>query len=265
MSLIYGLPAWQSYHPRNDPNAPIVLCFGDSWFWYPIPGIGNLCNRFVTFARHEAIDFVALGAIGMDIADPGKPLLTELQTFMQWEARSLDLIMVSGGGNDIAGPEDLDPLLQPGTPDDISTWFQQMLLQQKLARIAAGFQRVVHLRDTFCPQVPIVTHGYDYAHASGLALLWFSPWIRPSLDAIGMPRAMHSAAVRYVVDRLVAIQLTMAASPGYAFIDTRGTLTAQDWDNELHPTGAGFDKLARHFYPLLERTFPGWVHKPRWL
>lgn len=124
MAIKFGLSAWQEYVPRGDPNAPIVLCFGDSWFQYPIPGIGNLSFNLLQFGKHQAIDIVALGNNGMEIANPGKRLLADLQFFLQWESKTVDMIAISGGGNDFAGANDLDPLLKKGKNGNPASWFK---------------------------------------------------------------------------------------------------------------------------------------------
>ena len=263
MALKFGLDEWKNYHPRNDDNAPIVLCFGDSWFWYPIPGIGNLSNRFLDFGKYQAIDFVAIGKNGMEIAYPGKGILTDLTTFLQWESSTVDMICVSGGGNDFAGADDLDPLLKKGKPSDVATWFKPKEIKDLFDNIQKGYERVIYLRNTFCPTVPIVTHCYDYAHATGKGLLWFSPWIKPSLEKIGMPSALHADAVKFIINELADIQTNLVGNL-YHFVDTRNLLTLEDWSNELHPTGEGFNKIARPFYPVFEKYMPDWVRKPRW-
>lgn len=264
MALKFGMSDWQRYRPRDDDNAPIVLCFGDSWFWYPIPGISNLSTRLLDFGRHQSIDIVAIGEVGLEIANPGKRILGELTTFLQWESKTVDIIIISGGGNDFAGADDLDPLLQVGTADNATSWFDEIKTDDLFKNVKTGFQRIIYLRDTFCPKVPIVTHCFDYSQANGEGLLWFSPWIKPSLDKIGMPPALHTAAVKYIIDRLADVQ-TSLSGPNYQFIDTRGLLGPDDWSNELHPTGEGFDKIARPFYPVFAEKFPDWVRKPKWL
>lgn len=263
MALKFGLTEWQQYHPRDDGNAPIVLCFGDSWFWYPIPGIGNLCNRFLDYGRYQSIDIVAIGDNGMEIAVPGKGLLNQLTTFLQWESETVDMIVVSGGGNDFAGPEDLDPLLKKGNGSSAGSWLKKKATDDLFENIKKGYERVVHLRETFCPEVPIVTHCYDYAHATGEGVLWFSPWIKPSFDKIGVPDKLRCEVIKIIIDRLADVQLGCAGSD-YQFVDTRGLLSADDWANELHPTEEGFDKIARPFYPVFEKYFPDWVRKPKW-
>lgn len=263
MALKFGLAEWQQYHPRGDTNAPIVLSFGDSWFWYPIPGIGNLSNRFLDFGRYQAIDIVALGKNGMEIANPGKGILSDLTTFLQWESKTLDMIALSGGGNDFAGADDLDPLLKKGTPNDAASWFKKTETDELFASIKAGYERVIYLRDTFCPSIPVVTHCYDYAQVTGKGLLWFSPWIKPSLDKIGMPQRLHSDAIQFIIDHLADIHVSLSGNL-YHFVDTRNLLGADDWANELHPTGEGFNKIARPFFPVFQKYFPDWVRKPKW-
>lgn len=266
MAIKFGLSAWQEYVPRGDPNAPIVLCFGDSWFQYPIPGIGNLSFNLLQFGKHQAIDIVALGNNGMEIVNPGKRLLADLQFFLQWESKTVDMIAISGGGNDFAGADDLAPLLKKGKNDNAASWFKTKETDELFANIMDGYQKLVYLRDTFCPTVPIVTHSYDYAHATGKGLFWFSPWIKPSFDKIGMPENLHADAVKYIIDHLAAVQesLSLSCQP-YHFVNTRGLLGLSDWANELHPTAEGFQKIASPFYPLFEKYFPDWVRKPKWL
>lgn len=263
MALKFGLDEWKNYHPRGDENAPIVLCFGDSWFWYPIPGIGNLSNRLLDFGKHQDIDFAVIGKNGMEIAYPGKGILSDLTTFLQWESSTVDMICVSGGGNDFAGADDLDPLLKKGKTNDVSSWFKQKETDALFDSIKKGYERVIYLRNSFCPAVPIVTHCYDYAHATGNGLMWFSPWIKPSFDKIGMPEDLRAGAVKYIIDRLADIQISLSGNL-YEFVDTRTLLTLGDWANELHPTGEGFNKIARPFYPVLEKHFKDWMRKPKW-
>jgi len=265
MPNIFGLNAWRDYDAWN-PQAPLVLLFGDSWFAYPIPEVGNLADKFNDFNPLQAMSLVAIGDIGLEIGDPGKHFLYQLSTFLQWEADTVDMIAVSGGGNDFAGPDDLDPLMKQGNATDPKSWFDEAALKALFKSVRAGYERVVHLRDTFCPQVPILTHAYDYAHASGKAVLWLSPWIKPSFDKFGVPDKLRAGAVKVIIDRLAQVQRDLAKKhQNYRFVDTRGTLTAADWSNEIHPTGEGFRKIAGKFFPAFKQQFPDWIAKPKWL
>jgi hypothetical protein len=265
MPLTFGMQNWQNYQ-RKDPGAPLILCFGDSWIQYPFHKDGNLANRFLDFGQAQVMDIVALGENGMEIGDPGKSNLHTLTTFLQFESQAIGMIIISGGGNDFAGSDDLLPLLRFGNGGDVVSWFKSVETAALFSRITRGYERVISLRDTFCPTVPIVTHCYDYAPPTGKGLLGFSPWIRPALDQIGMPTAMQPQAVCYIIDHLAKVQQALAhTTQHFTFVDTRNSLSGPDWDNELHPTFGGFNKIAANFYPSIAQAFPTWVQRPQWL
>lgn len=266
MPNIFGLNDWRKQQEDVDPQAPLVLLFGDSWFWYPIPGVGSLADKFNDFGRGQALSLVSIGDVGMEIGDPGNHLLYQLSAFLEWEAKTVDLIAISGGGNDFAGPDDLDPLMKAGNATNPNSWFKKGEMDALFQRVRSGYERVIYLRDTFCPGVTILTHAYDYAHASGQGFLAFSPWIKPSFDKFGVPPALRPALVRVIINRLAQVQVQLAKkTKNYKFINTRGTLTAQEWSNEIHPTIEGFRKIAGKFYPQFRSRFPDWVVKPKWL
>jgi len=39
-----------------------VLLYGDSWFWSPIPGVGNLADKFNDFGCGQAMSLVSIRA-----------------------------------------------------------------------------------------------------------------------------------------------------------------------------------------------------------
>jgi len=47
------------------------------------------------------------------------------------------------------------------------------------------------------------------------------------------------------------------ANANVVYVRTQGTLGANDWTNELHPTPGGFDKIANKFRSALQNKFPG--------
>jgi hypothetical protein len=263
MPLTFDLTEWRD-HIR--PPTPLVLCFGDSWMHYPFHKDGNLPNRFLQFSAGQSFDIMVLGQNGMEIGAPGKANLHTLTTFLGFERETVEMIVLSGGGNDFAGADDLLPLLKFGVEDDITSWFKAQETAALFSRITRGYENLIYLRDTFCPAAPIVTHCYDYAPPTGKGLLAFSPWIRPALQQIGMPAALHDDAVRYIIDHLAQVQQELAkATKNYHFVDTRNSLQDSDWDNELHPTFDGFNKIAARFYPVFAQLLPQWVRKPAWL
>lgn len=270
MSVKFGLEEWRQYQPRGEPDAPIVLCFGDSWIWYPIPGCENLPTRFNDFGRWEAIDFCCLGENGLEFTNLNRQMLGQIETFLRWEAKTVDMVILSGGGNDLSGPDDLPDLIKKGKSDDAGSWIHTSNLASRIAEIEKTIRRVILLRDTFSGsrEVPILGHAYDYAHSTGEAVLWFSPWLKPTLDEKKVPEKLQDQVVKVLIDKLAEMHVSIAADQSvnhYYFVDTRDQLAPDDWANELHPNRIGFQKIAAQFFPEFEKRFHPWVKTPRWV
>ena len=200
----------------------------------------------------------------MDISDPGKYAMGDLETFLKWEKTDLDMVVLSGGGNDIAGLEDLSEIMQVGDQTDPKSWFEPQSFDDRFDAIQMGLERAAYLCTLFSPGVPILAHCYDYAHASGKSLLWFSAWLKPAFDRFGVPDELRSDVVRVMINELAARNVRIAnKAEHYHFIDTRGTLKTSDWANELHPNKGGFNKIAKRFYLDFERHLDG-VEEPNW-
>jgi hypothetical protein len=108
-------------------------------------------------------------------------------------------------------------------------------------------------------EIPILIHGYDYPVPDGRGFLggWWilpGPWLEPGFRqkgyAVLADRVPLAAAL---IDRLNAMLATVVAMPEFSHVthvDLRGTLSGQPgdykqwWDNELHPTSAGFKLVA---------------------
>jgi lysophospholipase L1-like esterase len=264
MALLFQLDAWHKYERPED--SPVILLFGDSWFHYPIPGNGNLSNQLLNFGRSQSMDFVAIGESGLEINSPDKAYLHDATTFLVWEKNTVDMIIISGGGNDCTGMDDLPKMLKPGQANDAASWFNLENVKTTFNDIRRGYERIIAMRDQLCPAVPILSHCYDYPEVTGKGVLGISPWIKPSLDNIGMPSALHHDAAKFIINQLAELQADLANKhENYQFIDTRNSLEPGDWANELHPTARGFQKIAANFFAPLQQAFPDWVRKPQWL
>ena len=87
----------------------------------------------------------------------------------------------------------------------------------------------------------------DYTQGRYRRALGGSAWLRPALVEARVPLRLHRPAVKLVIDRFAEIfgNIAAASSGRVIFVDSRGTLTrSTQWANELHPTPAGFKKIA---------------------
>lgn len=105
-------------------------------------------------------------------------------------------------------------------------------------------------------QPEIIVHSYDYPVPDGrgfdlLCLKVTGPWLAKAMDACKVPpdMALRQAVCRVLMDRLHG-EFSRFASPEQRIhlVDSRGVLSSgrdykEDWDNELHPTPKGFDKI----------------------
>ena len=92
----------------------------------------------------------------------------------------------------------------------------------------------------------MVVHNYDYAIPTGKGFFLFGKWLKAPMDLAQVPSALRRPLIRELVDRL-EIMLKGLDDPvaQVRCVDSSGTLTEDEWANELHPTPEGFDRIVR--------------------
>lgn len=166
---------------------------------------------------------------------------------------TVKVILFSGGGNDFIG--NLLNMLKPDCSGETtaSACFQTAEFDAQFARIKQAYVELIALRDQHRPNVPIVTHQYDYATPSNKGVLWFNSWVNPSLDFAKVPVALRLDLVHILIDRFSAT-LASLQDAQFIVIPTAGTLQdASDWENEIHPSHSGIKKLTAKFEPVLRK------------
>jgi hypothetical protein len=103
------------------------------------------------------------------------------------------------------------------------------------------------------PGIKVVSHTYDFCLPSphGYELFDLFPigesWIYPYLVEKGFSDGgERQAVIRYMLKRFgERLERVRARYPNRLFIaPTQGTLAPNQWRNEIHPTRAGFRKIA---------------------
>ena len=171
-------------------------------------------------------------------------------------------ILLSGGGNDIAG-EEFELLLNhaasglPAVNDDIVRGVIDVRLRAAYARIISGITTVAL---GFLPRpIPILTHGYARPVPDGRGFLGGfgplpGPWLRPGFLKKGYPDLQANKVVMAnLIDRFNAMVSDITAHPQFAhvqYLDLRPKLpNGADyktyWANELHPTTGFFQRHRR--------------------
>ncbi len=250
-------------------NAPgkVVLAEGDSWLdkFTPIPVDGtNLLDAIRTPFEASVVDIAQVGDTSRDIVSGWQLKRTrKILNFFDFDA-----IILSVGANDLknlyAGK--IEAMVEGGlTATEIETLLQPATYSQDFASVVANVQTFISLRDAspsaITRSAPILLNGYDYfqprpAKAEVFAGSNFGPgpWVYPALHAAGLSATKMKAAADAVINELNrSLCAAFGASTNVHVIDTRGILTPApanstsavgDWLDEIHPSKAGFDKLA---------------------
>ncbi len=247
-----------------------LVAAGDSWFNYPLHN--DVLNwleddhgyTIESSAHHgDAIEAMAyrdgqLDKIGRCIEK------------VKAQGASPKAILLSGGGNDIAGKE-FGMLLNNAT-SKIGGWNAEVVDGVLNERIMIAFKAMLVGIDAMCrgklgESRPVLVHGYDYIVPDGRGFLGIlaGPWLQPGFrEKLFEDLATNVALMRSVIDSFnqMLSQLATEADFQYVrFVDLRNTLSTELrddayrrwWDNELHPTGLGFRAVAEKFAAELNR------------
>jgi lysophospholipase L1-like esterase len=244
-------------------TAGVLVAEGDSWFDYPFNDVLRLLEDEHGFdvesVAHKGDRVEDMAYSGGQLEEFARRLEKLLRA-----ARVPRAILLSGGGNDIAG-EEFALLLNHAASQQ--TGFNERIVRGVIDdRIKSAYLTIVSAISAVCRSylgrtIPIITHGYDYPVPDGRGFLgggWFlpGPWLEPGFRQKGYAdRAHNSRLLVELIDRFNAMLRSASATAGFhhvRYLDLRGTLSntsnyKTDWANELHPTARGFRMVAEQF------------------
>lgn len=242
---------WDEESMRNAGIFPTILAIGDSWFWYPFPG-GSLVSYLgplVDSREHVILAKGMNGAEAFDYVD-GKYRRSVNEALRLYGA-SLSAVFISGGGNDFAGLNDMRPLLNL---DCTSAQSAEECFQSGDSGLSGFLERMDQHYRTLIGRIytrtsldcKIVMHSYDYAIPDGRGVFGGKGWLKPALVGAKVPESLQQDCIRYLIDAFHEVLRVIATGdPQHLLlVDSRGTLAAKDWANELHPKGSGFKIIA---------------------
>jgi hypothetical protein len=238
-------------------TAGYLLAVGDSWFDYPIHDIlTRLDDNYGYNIESSAHRGDPIEAMVSRVGQLDK--FTRCMDKIVALGATPKAILVSGGGDDIAGNEfgmlinniDLSPI--PG-------WNDQVIAGVVDSRIAAAYRLMIASINSLCQKnlgrtFPILVHGYDYPVPDGRGFLGGGgllpgPWLKPGFDEkLFSDLNQTTQMMTTIIDRFNTMLQSLVKEPGFQnviYIDLRKTLSnsltdyKDWWANEIHPNAGG--------------------------
>lgn len=225
-----------------------ILAHGDSWFSYPkilLTGgsvIDHLSDRLELPIKNMA--HAGDGTETMLGLRKREELICNLPDY--------DVLLFSGGGNDIAGDQFI-LWVEDNKGTGIDAAINRLALRHKLDSIEDNYRDLIQIRDETNPNCLLVTHGYDFPIPSDQGVCGLGPWLKPGLVHCGWTDPIDQfEIVKWVMQefdaRLTSIEAEQKRlGKRHVHVRTQGTLGASDWANEIHANRQGLDKLAAKF------------------
>ena len=251
-------------------TAGFLVAAGDSWFDYPFHDILKLLedehgyNTESAAHRGESIESMAYQGGQLD-------KFSRCVDKVKAHGVIPKAVLLSGGGDDIAGDE-FGMLLNNAT-SPIAGWNDDVVDGVLNERILIAYKQMIAFINSLCQKdvgkvLPILVHGYDYPVPDGRGFLggwpFPGPWLEPGFneklfsDLPTNVRLMHAIIDRF--NEMLAKLPQDTAFSNVHYLDLRNTLSSelnddayqQWWANELHPTKKGFEAVTNKFADVLK-------------
>jgi lysophospholipase L1-like esterase len=218
-----------------------VVAEGDSWFQYPFlldDVVDQLFDRWAIYCCSAAGDLLNDMARQDEL---GAAVIAERP----------DIVILSGGGNDLLGDGRLARFLRPHTQGLAPGDYILPEFDGLLTSVIETYRDLIAKILQPPGQRRVVCHSYDYPVPNG------GQWLGRPMQKLGIANSQtQRAIVRLLIDKFHEALSQMAAGFGgsVTVADCRGTVGASEWHDELHPTSAAFKRVARIICAAAERT-----------
>lgn len=278
---IAGLTS-QGFGPLGNEPLDHIIAEGDSWFAYPgLDVLGAMSGgKLSGGARYRVYSAAKAGDMVESMAYDGEQLEGFLAEF--WKVRDagrqslVKAILLSGGGNDIAGQEFHILLNHASSSLGATAPLDEPLADAFIDRLGRSLESLIGTARRFSEtilqrnDIPILVHGYAPPVPDGRPFLigWPlpGPWLQPGFSSKGYLRDDPQDLERNarVMTRLITkfnarvarIEKDLAGVADVRYVNVTTALSnnvtndayKRDWSNELHPRDTGFTRVAEAFH-----------------
>ena len=232
-----------------------VIAIGGSGLSLPD---ASLTREFARLLRNETptnvLHLVASGAEAA--ATPSGQLQYQLANVLRKSAGKITFVLLSGGGNDLAGESALDPLLLgTGSGKEPQDYVDKERLERTLQRIERAFRAILNARDALSPNTVVVSPAHGNAGA-------FGPHIRAVLGEKEIP-VEHRVGILELLSQRFGEVIVRATSEELAHrrrvivVPTEDRVTGDDGSAEMHPAAADNAQVARRIFATVAAKCQG--------
>jgi hypothetical protein len=239
-----------------------LIAEGDSWFDYPGTDLLNALQQsaYDVESVARAGDRVEMMAFGRGQLDKFAAAVEKVIG----SGQTPKAILLSGGGNDIAGSEFGFLLNHAGSPKQgLNDSVVRGVIEE---RVRDAYVWIIRTISDLCQKmlkqkVRIIVHGYGYPIPDGDGVLGGlgplpGPWLRPGFIEKGFGSlAQNTDMMRTLMDRFNTMLQGVAGDFAHVrYVNLRNVLPAKKtlWANELHPKENGFKLAAKELEKAIE-------------
>lgn len=252
-------PYWDTDLMLEDNQRPHILAIGDSWFWYPLNNLLNpIFNHF-----HSGKCILAIGNNGAEAVEyVGRKYRDSIRASLDAWKDTIEAVLISGGGNDFAGLDDMFKIIRTRCDGltSVDECFRDLQPGRIFDEVADAYRQLIDMIFAVVPDAKIFLHNYDRAIPTGKGFAGLGNWLKEPMKLARIDPSLHQGIVnRLLFEFTQRLRALAAVSNQIAFVDSarlgdvarpddivgKGTLTATEWANELHPKSRGFNKIVR--------------------
>ena len=226
------------------PDKPVIIAEGDSWFLYPIrvkDTIDYLMEKFpvrsIAAAGDELTDYIMTGQ-----------LLNETAKIRP------EYVLISGGGNDIIGPEIVEILKRDVRAGRDPTDYLKSNYQERRQKLKKQYEYFFKKLKNHSSIKQIFVHGYDFIKPDPTKKEIKNGWVNRYMIEYGIKKYDdRRKLIKYLVNNFNEDldQLTKKHDNA-TYLDMRGLVKENEWEDEIHPDNIGFEKVGNKFIMAIE-------------
>ncbi|MCB0628652.1 MAG: caspase family protein [Saprospiraceae bacterium] len=220
-------------------DKPVIVAEGDSWFLYP-------------FLVKDILDYVMLEFPVLSLAAAGDELENYkadgelLETVAEVRPK---FVLISGGGNDIIGPEIEHLLFEHIPAGKTPREYLNEKFDTNMAKLRELYEYFIAELKKHVSVKQLFIHGYDYIRVDHDDKIVSQGWVNRYMNEKGISlQEDRDRVIHYLVDSFNDILIELSKDdPFVTFIDLRGKVQQGQWYDEIHPDDVGYKTLGDCF------------------